>query len=142
MLPWVVRTLNSSLNSLLSSAMRRLISSSSLSMESGGYFLFVLGERANSGTLWSSAPAVRKGGGRRRGKEQGGVRQVEIKDRGGERETVRERQRQRATQKELDHPRPSTFNFLNTDCCCNNGHQRAAQFNSVEAGRETALTDC
>lgn len=48
-------------------------------MESGGYFLFVLGERANSGTLWSSAPAIRKGGGGRGGKEPGGVRQVEIK---------------------------------------------------------------
>lgn len=30
----------------------------------GGYFLFVLGERANSGTLWSSA-GTRKGGGKR-----------------------------------------------------------------------------
>lgn len=62
-------TLNSSLKSLLSSAMRRFISSSSLSTGSGGYFLFVLGERANSGTLWSSAPASRKEGGRRGGKE-------------------------------------------------------------------------
>lgn len=123
-LPGVVHTLNSSLNSLLSSAMRRLISSSSLSMESGGYFLFVLGERANSGTLWSSAPAVRKGGGRRGGKEPGGVRQVEIKR--GDRER----------NKESDRLRPSSLNFLNTGLCCSNGHQRAAQLNSVAAGRQ------
>lgn len=47
-------TLNSSRKSLLSSAIRRFISSSSLSTERGGYFLLVLGERANSGTVWSS----------------------------------------------------------------------------------------
>lgn len=34
-------------------------------MESGGYFLFVLGERANSGTLWSSVPG-------RSGREEAG----------------------------------------------------------------------
>lgn len=77
----VCHTLNSSLKSLLSSAMRRFISSSSLSTGSGGYFLFVLGERANSGTLCSSVPASRKGGGRseERREGMGGVRQVEIK---------------------------------------------------------------
>lgn len=47
-------TLNSSRKSLLSSAILRFISSSSLSTGRGGYFLLVLGERANSGTLWSS----------------------------------------------------------------------------------------
>lgn len=58
--------------------MRRFISSSSLSTGSGGYFLFVLGERANSGTLWSSVPG--KPEGRRRERGEGiGVRQVEIK---------------------------------------------------------------
>lgn len=47
-------------------------------MGSGGYFLFVLGERASSGTLWSSVPG--KPEGRRREKGEGiGVRQVEIK---------------------------------------------------------------
>lgn len=74
--------------------MRRLISSSSLSMESGGYFLFVLGERANRGTLWSSASAVRKGEGRRGGKEPGGVGQVEIKRGVRERETKSQTDRQ------------------------------------------------
>lgn len=69
---FVCRTLNSSLKSLLSSAMRRFISSSSFSTGSGGYFLFVLGRRANSGTVWNSVPARRKGGGRRGGKEQEG----------------------------------------------------------------------
>lgn len=59
----VCLTLNSSLKSLLSSAMRRFISSSSLSTGMGGYFLFVLGDRANSGTLWSSAPRTGKEGG-------------------------------------------------------------------------------
>lgn len=60
----VCHTLNSSLKSLLSSAMRRFISSSSFSTGSGGYFLFVLGRRANSGTVWNSVPTNRKGGGR------------------------------------------------------------------------------
>lgn len=70
--------MNSSLKSLLSSAMRRFISSSSLSTGSGGYFLFVLGERANNGTLWSSVPDKQEGRRRERGS---GIRarQVEIK---------------------------------------------------------------
>lgn len=54
--------------------MRRFISSSNLSTGRGGYFLFVLGERANSGTLWSSVPASRQGGDRgderREGKDE------------------------------------------------------------------------
>lgn len=92
----VVRTLNSSLNSLLSSAILRLISSSSLSIESGGYFLFVLGERANSGTLWSSAPAARKGGDTG---GAGGVGQVEIIGWG---------RSNRARNKESDRPLPGS----------------------------------
>lgn len=54
-------TLNSSLKSLLSSAILRLISSSSLSTGSGGYFLLVLGDLARSGTLWGSAVYKREG---------------------------------------------------------------------------------
>lgn len=54
-------TLNSSLKSLLSSAILRLISSSSLSTGSGGYFLLVLGDLARSGTLWGSVVYKREG---------------------------------------------------------------------------------
>lgn len=53
------RALNSSLKSLLSSAILRLISSSSLSTGRGGYFLLVLGDLARSGTLWGSTSSVR-----------------------------------------------------------------------------------
>lgn len=92
-------------------------------MESGGYFLFVLGERANSGTLWSSVPVVRKGG-----KEPGGVGQ------GGDKEG-REKQR----------VRPSTAGLLKLfrqDLYCSDGHQRAAQLNCGNGQTSTALTDC
>lgn len=53
--------MNSSLKSLLSSAILRLISSSSLSTGSGGYFLLVLGDLARSGTLWGSVVYKREG---------------------------------------------------------------------------------
>lgn len=50
-----ILTLNSSRKSLLSSAIRRLISSSNLSTGRGGYFLLVLGDLASNGMLWGSA---------------------------------------------------------------------------------------
>lgn len=113
-------TLNSSLKSLLSSAMRRFISSSSFSTGSCGYFLFVLGRRANSGTVWNSVPASRKGGCRRGGKEREG-RGETGGDRGTGRKGVGKWELDCLTSSSTD----STVSFLE------DGHQRAMQSNAA-----------
>ena len=93
---WVSHTLNSSLKSLLSSAIRRFISSSSLSIGRGGYFLFVLGERANSGTLWSSGGKQKD----RRGEEIRNDKRGAKEQKGTEkRERVREVEQYRARER-------------------------------------------
>lgn len=79
-------------------------------------------------------PAARKGGGRRGGKEPGGVRQVEIKR--GDKEREREKQRVRPSAAEL-------FKLLEHRSLL---QQRPPEGSAVKpwGGRQTsaALTDC